>query len=190
MARHEQFPSLPCKNKSQKGALSAVVANTLGWNGASNGLINKCMPTPNPIRNCPVQFREPCPKTWESLQPTGNPTVRHCEACQKPVHLCTTDAAIMEHARKGDCVAWPQADLGNFPDDCFTLGRPEKPVPRPTPQQMALLRAWQLDAAKTRELDKLKYSSRFCPECGFPCPNWYDACRVCGFKIGKIRSDE
>ena len=141
----------------------------------------------NPIRNCPVRFKTPCPRKWESLQPTADSTVRHCDVCHKKVHLCTTDASIMEHARQGDCVAWFSPPTDNLPA-YGVLGQPTVPSPPPTAEQMAALKTVHLDAAKTEELNKLKYSSRFCPECGFPCPNWYEACRVCGYSVGRVKS--
>jgi len=40
------------------------------------------------IENCAPTFKFQCPKQWESLTVTGDPTVRHCGACDKDVYYC------------------------------------------------------------------------------------------------------
>jgi uncharacterized protein (TIGR02996 family) len=57
------------------------------------------------IENCEPAFRFQCPKRWESLKITGEPAVRHCEACGKKVHYCHTVEEARERARGGQCVA-------------------------------------------------------------------------------------
>jgi uncharacterized protein (TIGR02996 family) len=58
-----------------------------------------------PIENCPVQFAYACPKRWEALRPTGEASVRFCEACQLRVYYCSTLKQARRHAEAGDCVA-------------------------------------------------------------------------------------
>jgi hypothetical protein len=58
-----------------------------------------------PIENCQPGFKSRCPKQWENLAGTDDPTVRHCEVCQKPVHYCRTLDEARARARQGDCVA-------------------------------------------------------------------------------------
>jgi uncharacterized protein (TIGR02996 family) len=57
------------------------------------------------VENCDDQFAFKCPKQWENLRATDEPTVRHCEACQKDVYYCNTTREAYDHAQKGDCVA-------------------------------------------------------------------------------------
>jgi uncharacterized protein (TIGR02996 family) len=59
------------------------------------------------IENCQISpaFRFKCPKQWEALKVTGDPTVRHCDACDKNVHYCHTLEEAQSHARQGHCVA-------------------------------------------------------------------------------------
>ena len=66
------------------------------------------------------------------------------------------------------------------------VGRPSSDK-LPSPDQRAAQIAYYNDNRKTKALQALKYSSRFCPECGFPCPNWYDSCGVCGYPVGRIK---
>ena len=92
------------------------------------------------IENCDAVFRFKCPNLWESLKVTGDPTVRHCAACEKKVHYCHTLPEAQSHARRGNCVA-VQLGVLRFPDDLkprerdefeyITLGMPALPEPQP-----------------------------------------------------------
>jgi uncharacterized protein (TIGR02996 family) len=68
------------------------------------------------IENCDAAFRFRCPKQWESLKITGDPAVRHCDACDKKVHYCRTLPEAQAHARQGDCVA-VQLGVLRYPGD-------------------------------------------------------------------------
>ena len=68
------------------------------------------------IENCDAAFRFQCPKQWENLKITGDPTVRHCVACEKNVHYCHTLPEAQSHARQGHCVA-VQLGVLRFPND-------------------------------------------------------------------------
>ena len=57
------------------------------------------------ITNCPHHFRLQCPKSWSSLEPTGDPRVRHCPECQCDVHWCENDVVAQALAGEGKCVA-------------------------------------------------------------------------------------
>jgi uncharacterized protein (TIGR02996 family) len=57
------------------------------------------------VENCDALFAFKCPKQWEKLKGTDDPTVRLCDACQKEVYYCHTIREAFEHARQGDCVA-------------------------------------------------------------------------------------
>ena len=57
------------------------------------------------IERCAVRWEFLCPKKWDELTETPDALVRHCSACKKDVHYCTS----IEEARKlavlgGHCV--------------------------------------------------------------------------------------
>jgi hypothetical protein len=52
-------------------------------------------------------FSTPCPLNWESLATTLSPDVRHCQACQRDVHLCASPEQFVEFAKRKECVAIP-----------------------------------------------------------------------------------
>lgn len=55
------------------------------------------------IRNC--EFRFQCTKTWDSLKPTEDLSVRFCEQCQRTVHYCRNETELHEAIVKNQCVA-------------------------------------------------------------------------------------
>ena len=73
------------------------------------------------VENCNAAFRFQCPKQWENLKVTGEPTVRHCDACDRPVHYCHTLPEAQHHARAGHCVA-VQLGVLRYPDDLKPIG--------------------------------------------------------------------
>jgi uncharacterized protein (TIGR02996 family) len=77
------------------------------------------------IENCNVDFEVRCPKRWSSLTPTGDSAVRHCSACDKPVHYCVDLDEIRRHARERACVAF---DAALVRDHALT---PFAPEPKP-----------------------------------------------------------
>jgi uncharacterized protein (TIGR02996 family) len=54
----------------------------------------------------PATFKFRCPKSWESLTSTDNPTVRACGACQQNVYFCSTLTQVRVHADAQHCVAF------------------------------------------------------------------------------------
>ena len=56
------------------------------------------------IEGC-VELEFQCPKDWGSLTPTSDAGVRHCSACDMPVHYCADVPEARLHAKSGDCVA-------------------------------------------------------------------------------------
>jgi len=68
------------------------------------------------IENCEPAFRFQCPKQWENLEITRDPTIRHCNACEKKVYYCRTLPDAQNHARQGHCVA-VQLGVLRYPDD-------------------------------------------------------------------------
>lgn len=49
-----------------------------------------------------------CPRGWDALTPTVDPSVRHCVHCDQTVHLCTDAETARKHARVAHCVAMPK----------------------------------------------------------------------------------
>lgn len=66
----------------------------------------------SPIRNCgsassserPIRFAYECPRTWDTLDPTNDPSARHCGTCAKLVHLCRSRDEAEVRARRGECI--------------------------------------------------------------------------------------
>ena len=73
-----------------------------------------------------VRFAYACPRAWESLVPTDDPDVRHCDTCQQAVTLCPTRERAEQMAREGACIAVPGVLAGDvFRDVTRTMmGRP------------------------------------------------------------------
>lgn len=57
------------------------------------------------LEACRVQFQFECPKRWDRLKPTDDPSVRFCSTCKKNVHYCNTLQEAQAHAANGNCVA-------------------------------------------------------------------------------------
>ncbi len=57
------------------------------------------------IRNCRFAFR--CHQQWPSLERTGDPRVRYCHECSRPVVLCQNDAELRTSLEADECVALP-----------------------------------------------------------------------------------
>jgi uncharacterized protein (TIGR02996 family) len=84
-----------------------------------------------------------CPQRWDRLAPTGADGVRHCSACRRDVHYCTTIDQARAAAQRGGCVAVDlqvrrrQNDLEAPPPPPPMMGAP-LPVwhaPPPPPQR-------------------------------------------------------
>lgn len=129
-------------------------------------------------------FRRVCPQRWEDLTPTDEPGVRNCGQCDRRVYFCTTDAETIAHARAGDCIA--RAIPNSSEMRTVYLGQGE--VPPATPQQAVAEELFQREQAIYDAIENVRYSTRHCPRCEYPAPDWRPYCRVCGFEIGRIRS--
>jgi len=75
--------------------------------------------TSPPIGNCPLKFV--CSKKWENLTKTDNPRTRHCDSCDRTVHLCNSRKEYQRHLAEGACVA-----LGKRLSTTRLLGVPER----------------------------------------------------------------
>jgi uncharacterized protein (TIGR02996 family) len=61
------------------------------------------------IERCAAEFEFRCPKDWGELEQTGNPNMRFCGACDKPVYYAASIDEARDHAANRECVA---LDLG------------------------------------------------------------------------------
>lgn len=52
-----------------------------------------------------VRFSFICERRWETLHPTEDPQVRHCNTCASRVYQCATVPEAESHARAGHCIA-------------------------------------------------------------------------------------
>lgn len=52
-----------------------------------------------------ARFDFECPRTWNSLAPTPNQQVRHCDDCDRQVHLSRDVREAEMNSRAGHCVA-------------------------------------------------------------------------------------
>lgn len=134
------------------------------------------------IRNCLPMLRLVCPQRWEALAPTEEAQVRHCDQCDRRVHLCSTDEETIAHARAGHCIAREMPDASELPH--VYVGQPVG-VPPVTPQQEEALRVRLRERGVDDAIRNARRSSRCCPRCSYPAPDWRVDCRVCGFKIGR-----
>jgi hypothetical protein len=56
-----------------------------------------------------VRFTFECERRWESLAPTDDPRVRHCDECGESVHFADTVVEAEALARAGRCISVPGA---------------------------------------------------------------------------------
>lgn len=60
------------------------------------------------LRNCSWGFK--CDKVWDDLSPTSFENVRHCNACDSPVHFCEDNQQLLYALKRNWCVSFV-ADL-------------------------------------------------------------------------------
>lgn len=75
------------------------------------------------IWNCENAFEIKCPMRWDSLRPTGQPDVRHCNRCQQNVYRCHSAEEFVEHGNAGRCVAIPENMVPGLERGTKLLGR-------------------------------------------------------------------
>lgn len=142
--------------------------------------------TARTIRNCLPVFRVVCPQRWESLAPTDELGVRHCGQCDQQVHFCTTDAETVAHAQAGHCIAREMPDSSEM--RAVYVGQPVG-LPPETPQQAEARRLMLRERGVDDAIKNARSSSRCCPQCQYPAPDWRVSCRVCGFEFGRVLAD-
>jgi hypothetical protein len=142
------------------------------------------------IRNCPSTTRGTCPWTWDRLAPGENPSARLCSGCDRPVFYCVTDAETVAHARAGQVVAREtptEVELGTEYDD---RGRPMPWRVDITPEQQEAHRRRFLEMAIDDSIRRVRYSSRDCPVCHFPVPDYRKTCHICWLEVGRVLDED
>jgi hypothetical protein len=74
------------------------------------------------IRNCEFTFK--CPKVWDALAPTPDPSIRFCGECQRQVVFCRTATELKRAIIDNECVA---VDISSPRGPERTLGEPRQP---------------------------------------------------------------
>lgn len=64
-----------------------------------------------------------CPQLWSRLAATSTPDRRHCDHCDRDVHLVRDEEEFFQHAAHGHCVAVPVMLEGSSLEG-FSLGSP------------------------------------------------------------------
>lgn len=140
------------------------------------------MKTKLTIRNCLPTFQFQCPKLWQGLAITADAGVRHCDACDKDVFFCKSDDETIQHAKAGHCIAREVPDTVEL--GLVLVGIPISPLVVTPDEQKA--QAWfSRENGIDDSIKNLDVSSRCCPSCGFPAPNWQIKCRICGNEFGR-----
>lgn len=87
--------------------------------------------------SCRLSFT--CPRRWDHLQPTAEEGVRHCQECNRDVHLALTEGEFIRHREADHCIAVPvlrpetPVDPDNSP---WGVGRADPPYgPESEPRQ-------------------------------------------------------
>lgn len=55
------------------------------------------------IRNCVFAFK--CTAKWNDLDDTEDDNVMFCQSCQREVHYCATDEALVLAVKRNHCVS-------------------------------------------------------------------------------------
>lgn len=123
------------------------------------------MKLPRTIRNCRAVIESPCPRQWDELAETSEPSVRHCASCNREVFFCASDEETIAHARAGDCVAREVPDSRNLGPSI--IGRPTIRQ-EPTPDQAARRLLMRREGSTTYLLGTLPTTSETVPRATIP----------------------
>jgi hypothetical protein len=139
------------------------------------------MLTVRTIRNCPLRFKQECPKEWGNLTVSSDSGQRRCNHCQRDVFLCSDVDDTLEHGRAGNLVARDEPARSELPP--VRLGGPPF---NPSAEQVAAQQAHRRERGITTLLNgRVGGSSRTCPSCSFPVPDFRLTCYVCGHHVGR-----
>jgi len=135
------------------------------------------------VRNCGLRIKVDCPKIWDSLTPTADSAVRHCAQCKENVYFCATDAETIAHARAGHCIARDRPAGPELPPGF--IGRLEAPRILTAEQRAAQQRLRKVRGIDTLINGRFEGTTRECPECSYPVPDFRKSCYVCGHEVGR-----
>jgi hypothetical protein len=138
--------------------------------------------TERTIRNCGVRMKIVCPKTWDALDTTGRADVRHCSQCNEDVYFCATDAETIAQAYAGHRIT-RERPLGSELPAAILGGRPRVVTDE---QRAALDRARREHGIDTLINGRVAGTTRACPDCSYPVPDFRKSCYVCGREVGRI----
>lgn len=97
---------------------------------------DRVLPRWNPFTKVQCALSFECPKEWADMGHTEEPEVRFCDQCERPVHLVRSEAAFLDHAEAGRCVALPEGLpgllVGANRDGSAVFHHPLSGVPGPT----------------------------------------------------------
>ena len=124
-------PSLQFRAEADSG-LERVVFRTSGLETTKHlGVIDFLYRRADSNISCVNMFEFVCPMKWEALTATHDPTRRHCNQCQRDVHLVANEKEFENRAQTGDCVAYsPPESYLEDPTQHVYLGRPPLPEER------------------------------------------------------------
>jgi hypothetical protein len=102
------------------------------------------------------------------------------------VYLCSSDEETVGHAQAGHCIAREMPDSSELPH--VYVGQPVG-LPPATPQQEEANRLMLRERGVDDAIKNARSSTRSCPRCQYPAPDWRATCRVCGFEMGRATAD-
>lgn len=176
---------LPITTKSYNGLCAPCAIKARPAQDPDVAAKSRKQPPEKTIRNCAIEFRFRCPHDWNRLDVTEDENVRFCNNCAQKVFFCTSDAEVIAHARLGQCIAMREPDRSI--NERILMGFVGASPPLNLEEQAALA-AVRHDKRMTKALHGARYASRNCPECGIPCPDWYERCLACGHQVGIVKS--
>lgn len=75
-----------------------------------------------------LRFIFECPRSWETMTPTGRAGVRRCDGCEAFVYDCADVHEATVHARLGRCVRVPPEVTKSVFSGKLMIGRPDLPA--------------------------------------------------------------
>ena len=60
-------------------------------------------------------FKFECKESWENLTETANKNIRHCQRCDKNVHLARNSEDFNANSEKGNCVFAAPVKMAGMP---------------------------------------------------------------------------
>lgn len=102
----------------------------------------KMDPSNTQVWNCENAFDFVCPRQWESLGKTEDPSVRFCGVCSENVYLCDTPLEFVTQGNLGRCVAIPANVKPCQTANPHTMGRVAASTERQWQQTCEYVKEW------------------------------------------------